>query len=129
MDADIAKAVKDARVAAGLAFFCLVLLTFMLLIDGRRNRVMLQHVTSARGILDEFHMAVAYAAGQTESVGGDPGGAGDNCADCGGEPSADLESAPAAGEGQPEVVVASNETIVVSAADRAGGAGGPRGNG
>src|SRR5215813_3293966 len=55
MEADAAELVlRNARRAAGLAFLCMAVVLLLVVIDGQRNKVLLEQIQDARRVLNDF---------------------------------------------------------------------------
>ena len=129
---DIAKAVKDARIAAAFSFTCVILIGLLFMVDGRRNKWIADRVDEIRALIGEFRvMAVSTYAGPgpQETTAAGVGGVVADRGDGGGESGADLVAASPAGAGQPadggEVARSANGQF----ARRTSAPGGPRGDG
>lgn len=131
---ELGKALKDARIAALFAAGCVVLVAVLLMIDGQRNKVMLQHVTNARRIVDEFYqvagqvMQGAAGAGAVASAAG-MGGAAADVRGTGGDGADRVVADAPAGAGVDSAGVPGAVPVNGTQPGRAGMAGGPRGNG
>ena len=122
-DPELDRVAKQARRAAQLALLCVIVALIVLAIDNSIKRHIVAKASEARAILEEFNVAAGQVMHGRQAEEPNPAG---GTADPGSESGISVGGAA----GGSEVVVApAVGDGGASGSGRAGGAGGPRGNG